>query len=542
MKIIRTLAISAVMALILVNSSAQSRSEDVRKGLDVITENVLKAQLTFLASDWMEGRETGEKGEYISADYIASMLQLFGVAPGGDISAGPAGMYAGAGGMGGRQGQRERSYFQNFQLVKSMPGNQQTMSVVTATPAGSKTTHFTYNVDYSFRNTAAGLEIDAPVVFVGYGIRHDRHNDFTKKDVRGKVILRISGIPASIRMSGANINEVNASKDVAARELGAIAVLEVSPGTIVLASGIEQMNFFNMSPSEGRPRTGRPSASYSIPQPVIQGQMPRITVSARLANEILEPSGLTVEQYVAGFGTRQAVQVPDVAGKRVKLVSTVNTSLINVRNVIGVIEGVKRDEIIVVGAHYDHMGIGNGYIWNGADDNASGTVGVMTLAKAVMATGVKPQKTIIFALWTAEERGLLGSRYWVDNPTVPLENIKMHINFDMISRYISDDQPDAVTMTYTASHPLFREITEKNMGLYNIRLKPDYQPSDNPPGGSDHRSFVAKGIPIMRFKPGHREEYHTPADETSTIDWDIMEKVIKITFTNLWDLANTNWK
>lgn len=541
MNIFRTFAVAAALLLLPMIASAQVRNEDTRKGLDAITENVLKAQLTFLASDWMEGRETGEKGEYMSADYIASMLQFLGVAPGGDLSAGPAGMYAGAAG-GGRAGQRERSYFQNFQLVKAMSGDLQSMSVVTTTSGGSKTTHFTYNVDYTLRNTAAGFEIDAPVVFVGYGIRTDKQNDFAKKDVRGKVILRISGIPASLRTAGVNINEINASKDIAARELGAVAVLEVNPGTIVLNSGIEQKDFFIMSPSEGRPRTGRPSASFSIPQPVIQTQLPRITVSARLANEILEATGFTIEQYAAGFGTRQTAQIPEVTGKRINMISTVNASLVNVRNVIGVIEGVNRDEFIVVGAHYDHMGIGNGYIWNGADDNASGTVGVMTLAKAVMATGAKPQKTIVFALWTAEERGLLGSRYWVDNPTVPLENIKMHINFDMISRYITDDQPNAVTMTYTASHPLFREITEKNMALHNIRLEPDYQPSDNPPGGSDHRSFVAKGIPIMRFKPGHREEYHTPADEISTIDWDIMEKIIRISFANLWDLANTNWK
>lgn len=542
MKANRKLTIIASLILLSLGASAQVNNEDTRKGLDAITENVLKSQLGFLSSDWMEGRETGEKGEYMSADYIASMLQFMGVAPGGDISAGPAGMYAGATGMGSRTGVRERSYFQNFQLTKSMPGELQTMSVVTATQTGSRTTHFNYGIDYSLRNTTAGFEIDAPVVFVGYGLRTEGQNDYAKKDVKGKIVLRISGIPASLRTEGVSLNQLNASKDVAARELGAVAVLEVNPETIVLSSGIEQKDFFNMSPSEGRPRTGRPSGSYSIPQTVIQNQLPRITVSVRVANEILEASGLTLEQYVTGFGTRQMAQLPEISGKRIRLTSTVNTSLINVRNVIGVIEGVKSDEIIVVGAHYDHMGIGNGYIWNGADDNASGTVGVMTLAKAVMETGVKPQKTIVFALWTAEERGLLGSRYWVDNPTVPLEHIKMHINFDMISRYITDDQPNAVTMTYTAAYPLFREITEKNMALFNIRLEPDYQPSDNPPGGSDHRSFVAKGIPIMRFKPGHREEYHTPADEISTLDWDIMEKVVKISFANLWDLANTNWK
>ncbi|MBE0673229.1 MAG: M20/M25/M40 family metallo-hydrolase [Bacteroidales bacterium] len=533
MKKITLLMVSLMLFLA---STAQTNDDITRKGLAAITENVLKAQLTFLSSDWMEGRETGEKGEYMSADYIASMLQLFGALPAGDYAGGgPAAM------TGTRGATRERTYFQNFQLLKASPGEIQTMAVVSSTAAASRTTHFTYNVDYAFRNTAAGTEIDAPVIFVGYGIKNDKQNDFLKKDVRGKVILRISGLPESMR-NEAGVSAIVASKDAAARELGAIAVLEVNPATTVLASGIEPRDFLEMSPSEGRPRSGRPSASLSIPQQTIPVQPARINVSVRLANEILEAAGFTVADFAAASGTKQLSAYPEITGKRIKLVSTVNTSLINVRNVLGVIEGVKKDEFIVVGAHYDHMGIGNGYIWNGADDNGSGTVGILTLVKAVSETGVKPQKSIIFALWTAEEKGLLGSRYWVENPTVPLGNVKMHINFDMISRYIADDQPEAVTMTYTASHPLFRQITEKNISKFNIAIIPDYQPSDNPPGGSDHRSFVAKNIPIMRFKPGHREEYHTPADEIPTLDWDIMEKVVKITFANMWELANTEWK
>jgi hypothetical protein len=516
---------------------AQTSDDIVKKGLGAITSNVLKSQVSFLSSDWMEGRETGEKGEYISADYIASMLQFIGATPGGD--------FASPSGGATRSGGRERTYFQNFQLVKNTPGDLQTMSLISTEGAATRTTHFTNNVDYSFRNTSSGVEIDAPVVFVGYGIRSDKfkHNDFAKKDVRGKIILRVSGVPTSLRSAaGAEANAIAASRDVTARELGAIAILEVSPAAIILASGIEQKEFMNMSPAEGRPRTGRPSASLSIPQPSVSAQLPRITVSMRMANEVISSIGLTISEFVVAEGTKPLGQYPEVIGKRVRLVSTVNTSLINVRNVIGVIEGVKKDEVIVVGAHYDHMGMGNGYIWNGADDNASGTVGVITLAKAVMATGVKPQKTIVFALWTAEEKGLLGSRYWVDYPTLPLENVRMHINFDMISRYIADETPNAVTMTYTSTHPLFRQITEKNLAKYGIVLEPDYQASDNPPGGSDHRSFVAKNIPIMRFKPGHREEYHTIADETSTLDWDVMEKIIKITFANMWDLSNTDWK
>lgn len=533
MKLIRFISI-LLAGLPALHLQAQINEADVRKGLSSITGNVLKAQVTFLSSDWMEGRETGEKGEYMSADYIASMLQLFGAEPAGDPgSSSPA--QSGA--------PRQRSWFQNFQLVKSMPGNIQSMAVVSASGNSARTVHFTWNVDYSFRNTAAGIEIDAPVVFVGYGIRTDRYNDFAKKDIKGKVILRIAGLPAEIRDQGAAaVNAANTSKDAAARDMGALAVLEVNPSSVVLSAGIEPRGFLNMSPAEGRPGSGRPSASLSIPQPSMNIQIPRITVTTRLANEILEGSGLTVNGYSSGNGGKPSLQYPDIQGKRIKMVSSVNTSLINVRNVLGMIEGVNRDEIIVVGAHYDHTGMGNGYIWNGADDNASGTVGVLTLAKAVAATGVKPAKTIVFALWTAEEKGLLGSRYWVDNPTLPLGNVKMHINFDMISRYIADDQPNAVVMTYTDSHPLFRTITENNIRKYSIELVPDYQGSPEPTGGSDHRSFVAKGIPIMRFKPGHREEYHTPDDEISTLDWDIMEKVVKITFANLWELANTSWK
>jgi len=118
--------------------------------------------------------------------------------------------------------------------------------------------------------------------------------------------------------------------------------------------------------------------------------------------------------------------------KSIYLKTTVTSSQVSVRNIVGVIEGNNPDQVIVLGAHYDHLGIGNGYLWNGADDNGSGTVGIMTIAKAITATGKKPEKSILIALWTAEEEGLLGSRYWVQYPSYPLKNVKLNMNFDMI--------------------------------------------------------------------------------------------------------------
>ena len=206
-------------------------------------------------------------------------------------------------------------------------------------------------------------------------------------------------------------------------------------------------------------------------------------------------------------------------------------------NVVATVGSTDPDaEEIVVSAHYDSYRQSPG-----ADDNGSGTAGVMTIAKAIMATGKKPENTIIFALWTAEEEGLLGSRYYLKNLPFPVKNLKLNVNFDMISRYISDNDPNKVTMTYTSSYPLFMDMTVSNLEKIGIDLLIDYQPSADPPGGTDHRSFVEAGVPIMRFKPGHRDEYHTPMDESKTINWDIMEKIIKISFANVWELANTNW-
>jgi Zn-dependent M28 family amino/carboxypeptidase len=296
-----------------------------------------------------------------------------------------------------------------------------------------------------------------------------------------------------------------------------------------------------MSPSEGEPSSGRPRASYSIPGKTTNDAPKRVTVSLRTANEILKGSGISIDDYISRADANNQYVIPQLTNREIYLKTSVKTTQIEVRNVIGLIEGRNPEQFIVLGAHYDHMGIGNGYIWNGADDNASGTVGIMTLAKAIKDTGIQPEKSIIIALWTSEEVGLLGSRYYLDNLFFPVNNIKLNLNFDMISRYISDSELDKVTMTYDIEYPVFRDITVSNLKKYGINLSVDYQPSADPQGGSDHRSFVAKGIPIMRFKPGHREEYHMPSDENSTLDWDIMEKIIKISFTNIWELANSEW-
>lgn len=508
----------------------------VEKGLQVISADALKAQLGFLSSDWMEGREAGEKGEYLAADYIASMLRLYGIRPGGDFKVNK--------GQSGEMNKSDRTYFQNFILLKTLPTDEQILNIKSSEDKTEKSVALTWNVDFTLRPSDQSIEIDAPVVFAGYGYINDslKYNDFNKLNVKGKFILKIAGLPKFI--SGTMNMEKTASArsemEAKYKAMGVLGVLEYDPEAVVVGRP-DRKDFMNMSPAEGTPSQGKQRARFTIPGKVNPENLIRISISVKSANEILQGTGIDAENYKNNADRKEKIIIPELRGKSIYLKSGVKTSQVAVRNIIGIVEGKNPEKYIVLGAHYDHLGIGNGYIWNGADDNGSGTVGVMTIARAVMATGEKPETGIIFAFWTAEEEGLLGSRYYVRNLDFPVNDLKLNMNFDMISRYISDDEPRKVTMTYTGSYSLFREITAVNLDKYKIDLLVDYQPSSNPPGGTDHRSFVEAGIPVIRFKPGHREEYHTPGDEAGTVNWDIMEKIIRICFTDTWDLANRKW-
>jgi hypothetical protein len=514
----------SLLIIVLISGFSVSAQDYREKGFNMITEDALKAQLGFLASDWTEGRETGERGAFMAADYIASMLQLFGATPAGDI----VNVYDPA----TRSMQKQRSYFQTFTLESISPGEEQHLSILTSGEGIETSISFDYLTDFMVNPTYPGGDIKANVVFVGYG----NEEDYKNMDVKDKFVLRLAGqAPGSGAHNDAYSRyRLDREKDMIANDKGVAGIIETDPDENSIRWA-EIKDFMNMSPSEGRRYSSR--QRLAIPQDKATLNPSKVTVSKRVANTMLSGTGLEIDDLAGG----KEIKGGTLENIKVHLKTSVKSKQVLVRNVVGMIEGKNKDEIIVLGAHYDHIGMNAGYINNGADDNGSGTVGVLTLARAIQALDEKPEKTIIFALWTGEEKGLLGSRYFADNPTVPLEHIKANVNFDMISRYVSDDQPNKVTMTYTASKEIFKDITVKNLEMYGIELDPDYQASDNPPGGSDHRSFVAKGIPIMRFKPGHREEYHTPEDEISTIDWDIMQKIVRISFLNIMDMANTDW-
>ena len=214
---------------------------------------------------------------------------------------------------------------------------------------------------------------------------------------------------------------------------------------------------------------------------------------------------------------------------------------LTMRNVLGMIPGKNTKEYVIVGAHFDHLGIDpvldGDQIYNGADDNASGVSAVLQIARAFLASGQQPERNVIVAFWDGEEKGLLGSKYFVQ--TCPfLSQIKGYLNFDMIGRNNKPQQPKQVVYFYTAAHPGFGDWLKEDIRKYGLQLEPDYRAWENPIGGSDNGSFAKVGIPIIWYHTDGHPDYHQPSDHADRLNWDKIVEITKASFLNMWKMSN----
>ncbi len=244
------------------------------------------------------------------------------------------------------------------------------------------------------------------------------------------------------------------------------------------------------------------------------------------------------EAYNEDFKQKKKYQVnPDSIEKYKQGVHRI----VNLRNVLGMIPGVNKNEYVVVGAHFDHLGMDTSLvgdqIYNGADDNASGVSAVMQIAKAFVERGVQPQRNVIFAFWDGEEEGLLGSQYFVQNCSF-INQVKGYLNFDMIGRNNDESNPTYVVYFYTEANPVFGEWLKNDFKTYNLQLTPNYRPWDKPVGGSDNGSFAKAGVPIIWYHTDGHPDYHKPSDEPSKINWKKLIEITKASYLNAWKLAN----
>ena len=211
-------------------------------------------------------------------------------------------------------------------------------------------------------------------------------------------------------------------------------------------------------------------------------------------------------------------------------------------NILAVIPG-KSKECVIVGAHYDHVGIDTTIVgdncFNGADDNASGVSAVLQIARAVKKMRKTPERSIIFAFWDGEEKGLLGSKYFVENCSF-LSDVSAYMNFDMIGRG-PVDRPKHLTYFYTASHPAFGDWLKEDMSVRAFSFIPDYRAWERPTDGSDNAYFAKNGIPIVWYHTEGHPDYHRPSDTADKIDYEKMIDITRAAFLCAWRLANEKY-
>ncbi|HKQ46459.1 MAG TPA: M28 family peptidase [Phycisphaerae bacterium] len=457
----------------------------------LFSQAAYEKNVAHLASDDLEGRGTGQEGIDKAAEYIAAWFEKCGVEPAGD----------------------KETYFQNFTLKLSNrigPGTRLAIGVRGRTsrkPAklNEEFTPFPFSKSASFRGD---------VVFAGYGIVSDDldYNDYGDLDVADKVVLILRRSPKFADFSEADMSFRAKASRASARDAAALIV--VNP------DGDEDSDkLYNFDGSAGA-GFGFGGGSYGIPM---------IHVRRSVADRMLKAGGLgDVTSLQKRIESRK--RPVSAALKGVSVRGRVNIEPVEspVRNVAGFIpgDGPQSDEIIVLGAHYDHLGIRHKGednfnpakdISNGADDNASGTALIMTLADAYT-RGERPNRSLLLLLFTGEERGLLGSHYFANHPTVDLKECVAMLNFDMVGR-LKDDKLEVGGMR-TGD---FTEMVDRLAEPYGLAIKDGGGGS----GPSDHTSFYNKDIPVLFFFTGIHKQYHRPEDDTHLLNIDGAIRIAK---------------
>ncbi|MFB6343433.1 M20/M25/M40 family metallo-hydrolase [Saccharicrinis sp. FJH62] len=527
--------------LIFISFNLFSQEEVFDRGFNSITQQKIQAQLQFLASDWTKGREPGTRGIESAAEYIRSMFMYAGLEPGDALNPDQNLWY---------QQDKDVDYFQTFDLIKSPKTFEGSLTVT------DKTTSLTFQAKTDLNlisGYASSFSLNNSFVFVGYGLKNARLNYDAYKglDVKGKIVVVLRGFPGYMdedselakyfTNAGKNINvsELEQDKVDVAKTNGAVAVIFINP--TIDFPGIVESNIYKYSSRkwyEGDKPWGVTAHRYRIPEST-EDKLVILEVSKRAGSALLAGSDYSPDKFYNFRINNLEAGLKNKNPKTLNLIVNKEEELIKVKNVLAVIKGEDTTKSVVVGAHYDHLGTYDGRIYNGADDNGSGTIAVMMLAEAFKESGIKPKYNMIFAAWTAEEKGLLGSKYFADHPTT--DSVLYYMNFDMIGRL---DERDTIRhkarMVYTGSVPALQSTIEEGLKTYDIGLKINFSPRSLPRGGSDHTSFSMKGIPVSYFLAGWHNDYHQPWDETSAIAYDNMELIIKSAYIQLWEIANGN--
>jgi hypothetical protein len=499
--IVRAASVAAMAVLIGCASSTPTATSDasVFMSLDLASVNAprplseateaARRDIEWLASDERQGRGVGTRGLDEAADYLVARFERLGLQP--------------------LPGQPD--YFQHFEVSAPARLNRSTRLATSR--------DLVLEQDFVPMSLSASQSFEGPLAFVGYSINAERYeyNDFADIDVKDRVVLALRYEPHNdegrSRFTNGDRSEFASlvAKAQAAYQAGAKALLVVNPP-------------LHTEDPDRLPRFAR--SGPAAPIPVIQ-------ITPAVANELLADRGappLVELQKAIDDSGKPASRLVD--GQAVSGEVQIDRTMAPVKNVIGYLpgRGPNRDEYIVVGAHYDHLGFGEvgsrvgavGQLHNGADDNASGTTAMMQLAEEIVLSG-SLNRSVIFMGYSAEEIGLIGSRHFVDNPLIPLEQITAMLNLDMVGRlrdntlYVGGSGTAEPFEALVAAADAASPVELKSMGKGGV-------------GPSDHASFARAKIPVLFLFTGLHADYHTPSDDPETVNAEGIAHIREVAF------------
>ena len=481
-----------------------------------LDEKQLKVHLSILASDGFEGRETGEVGQRKAAAYLEAYYASLGF-----------------------EGCNDGSYFQMVPMTNTQIRGGEVVVLEDTLMLAEEFLLY------------PGLDVtelkDEKITFVGHGVQTDSWNDYKKYKGGGVVVMR-SGEP--VDADGKSLLTEDGEPSEWAESMSKKRELAQKMGAKAVVVVLEDEDF-EMRKSRMKRWMLRKSTSLNREKDGEGTNLPTLFVSTTKADTWLAGS------KVASLAEHNEVLANGKPAKAAALNPTFEMNIDQLRysyeaeNVLAFLEGSDqevKDEVIVVTSHYDHVGIIDGEIHNGADDDGSGTVTVMELAKQFMRLsekGLSPRRSVLFMNVVGEEKGLLGSEWYADHPVFPLENTVANLNIDMIGR-TDEAHPDDPRYVYLiGADKLSSELHEVseycNETFTNLALDYTYNAPDDPNRfyyRSDHYNFAKNNIPVIFYFTGVHEDYHKPGDDADKILYPKMAEIGKLVFHTAWYLAN----
>lgn len=502
----------SAMCTMTVPVTAQVVSSDIMKlstYADRISQENIKEHLRILSSDEMEGREVGHPGNIMAAEYLAAQLKSFGY----------------------ESPVRTTNYFQYFPLYN------QSWEDISITIEDEEYDHLSDFYALPSQNPNLPAFHSDEILYLGYGQTSEEYNDFQEVDLANRLVIIREGQPPQLGDPSLEPSELESNKLQAARRAGVRLIFVISKN-------------YNSRLGRYRQILSKPSITTKVTK---SKRTNVVYISPRMADQIMGDHMEEIQAYDSEMYASPGQKVdPVVISEEADIVLHKVTEYVYVPNVVGYLPGKDpelRHELLVLSAHLDHVGIKGGEIYNGADDDGSGTSTILEIARVISELSKEeedlPRRSLLIFFTNGEEKGLLGSAYYAEHPLYPLSSTITNLNVDMIGRRDAAHENNPYYVYIIGSDKLSSDLhdinEEVNQSLTNLDLDYTYNDEGDPNRfyyRSDHYNFAKKGIPVIFYFTGVHEDYHKPTDTIEKIEFSKMLTIGQLIFGTAWELLN----